>query len=241
MAMDAGPYLRPLEDFASDESEQTKLYWTDDRIVDGENPLQLGSNNSGKSVGGSTVHFAMVSLRFRPEWFKSRTNWVTASDWPLDWREMWHYYAEVEDALKIAGPVSYPWGPHRPRYPYRAHEMNAAAKALARGCEAHGHQMDRNAAGDVVSAARTGPSLRLSRLLRDRLFNQREAECTGDVDSAGDRSGRGDPRPGDGRPGRDQRCGLATGVHYHREGAGGSRRPATWWSPATRSRRHACC
>ena len=53
VAFDAGPYWRPLEDFASDESEQTKLYWTDDRIVDGDNPLQLGSNNSGKAVGGS--------------------------------------------------------------------------------------------------------------------------------------------------------------------------------------------
>ena len=35
VALDAGPYFRPLEDFASDESEQTKLFWTDDRIVDG--------------------------------------------------------------------------------------------------------------------------------------------------------------------------------------------------------------
>jgi choline dehydrogenase-like flavoprotein len=135
---DAGAYWRPLEDFASDESEQTKLYWTDDRIVDGENPLQLGSNNSGKAVGGSTVHFAMVSLRFRPEWFKARSKLGYGVDWPLDWREMWQYYAEVEDALKIAGPVSYPWGPHRPRYPYRAHELNAAAKVLAKSCEAMG-------------------------------------------------------------------------------------------------------
>ena len=74
VGFDAGPYWRPLEDFASDETEQNKLYWTDERICDGENPLQLGSNNSGKSVGGSTVHFAMVSLRFRPEWFKSRSH-----------------------------------------------------------------------------------------------------------------------------------------------------------------------
>ena len=73
VALDAGPYWRPLEDFASDEHEQYKLYWTDERIVDGEDPLELGRNNSGQSVGGSTVHFAMVSLRFRPEWFKSRT------------------------------------------------------------------------------------------------------------------------------------------------------------------------
>ncbi|MCK1304377.1 MULTISPECIES: GMC family oxidoreductase [unclassified Bradyrhizobium] len=138
VALDAGPYFRPLEDFASDESEQTKLYWTDDRIVDGDNPLQLGSNNSGKAVGGSTVHFAMVSLRFRPEWFKARTKLGYGADWPIDWREMWAYYTEVEQALKISGPVSYPWGPPRPRYPYRAHPLNAAARALARGCEALG-------------------------------------------------------------------------------------------------------
>ena len=138
VALDAGPYWRPLEDFASDEHHQAKLYWTDERIVDGDNPLQLGANNSGKSVGGSTVHFAMVSLRFRPEWFKARSQLGYGADWPLDWREMWSYYAEVENALKISGPVNYPWGPKRPRYPYRAHELNAAALVLAEGAEALG-------------------------------------------------------------------------------------------------------
>lgn len=138
VALDAGPYWRPLEDFASDEHHQQKLYWTDERIVDGENPLQLGANNSGKSVGGSTVHFAMVSLRFRPEWFKARTLLGYGADWPLDWREMWKYYREVENALKISGPVRYPWGPKRPRYPYRPHELNAAALALAESSEALG-------------------------------------------------------------------------------------------------------
>ncbi|HTX06663.1 MAG TPA: GMC family oxidoreductase [Steroidobacteraceae bacterium] len=138
VAFDAGPYWRPLEDFASDEHHQQKLYWTDERIVDGENPLQLGANNCGKSVGGSTVHFAMVSLRFRPEWFKSRTLLGYGVDWPLDWREMWSYYREVENALKISGPVRYPWGPKRPRYPYRPHELNAAALALAESAEALG-------------------------------------------------------------------------------------------------------
>jgi len=138
VAFDAGPYWRPLEDFASDEMHQSKLYWADERIVDGETPLQLGANNSGKSVGGSTVHFAMVSLRFRPEWFKSRSVLGYGADWPLDWREMWEYYTEVEQALKISGPVNYPWGPKRPRYPYRPHELNAAALVLAEGAEALG-------------------------------------------------------------------------------------------------------
>jgi len=138
VAFDAGPYFRPLEDFASDETEQTKLYWTSDRIVDGADPLKMGSNNSGRAVGGSTVHFAMVSLRFRPEWFKAKSKLGYGADWPLDWREMWRYYSEVEQALKISGPLTYPWGPHRPRYPYRAHPLNAAAEYLARGAEAMG-------------------------------------------------------------------------------------------------------
>ena len=93
VALDAGPYWRPLEDFASDETRA-------EQAVTGPTSasstatirLQLGGNNSGKSVGGSTVHFAMVSLRFRPEWFKSRSLLGYGADWPLDWREMWRYY-----------------------------------------------------------------------------------------------------------------------------------------------------
>ncbi|MFK4134768.1 GMC family oxidoreductase [Pseudomonas luteola] len=138
VAFDAGAWWRPVEEFASDEEHQQKLYWTDERICDGENPLKLGSNNSGQAVGGSTVHFAMVSLRFRPEWFKARTLLGYGADWPIDWQEMWRYYREVELALKIAGPIRYPWGPKRPRYPYRQHEVNASGLALARACEAMG-------------------------------------------------------------------------------------------------------
>ncbi len=137
-AFDAGAWWRPLEEFASDETHQGKLYWTDERICDGENPLKLGSNNSGRAIGGSTVHFAMVSLRMRPERLKSRTLLGYGADWPLDWREMWRYYGEVEQALGISGPLTYPWGPPRPRYPYRAHEINAAGWVLAKGCEAMG-------------------------------------------------------------------------------------------------------
>jgi choline dehydrogenase-like flavoprotein len=138
VGFDAGPYFRPLEDFASDEMEQDKLYWNDPRVVDGANPLTMGGKNSGKAVGGSTVHFAMVSLRFRPEWFKSRSVLGYGADWPLDWRDMWRYYTKAERALSISGPMHYPWGPKRPAYPYRAHEMNGAAVLLARGCEAMG-------------------------------------------------------------------------------------------------------
>lgn len=61
VALEAGPFWRPLEDFASDEREQQKLFWTDERITGGEDPIALGGNNSGIGVGGSTVHFSMIS------------------------------------------------------------------------------------------------------------------------------------------------------------------------------------
>ena len=138
VAFDAGPYFRPLEDFASDETAQEKLYWNDPRVVQGADPIVMGGKNSGKTVGGSMVHFAMVSLRFRPEWFKARSTLGYGADWPIGWEEMWRYYDQVERDLSISGPINYPWGPPRPRYPYRPHPMNAAAEVLARGCEAMG-------------------------------------------------------------------------------------------------------
>jgi choline dehydrogenase-like flavoprotein len=138
VAFDAGPFWRPLEEFASDEEDQQKIYWRDQRITGGEDPLTLGSNNSGRGVGGSTVHFTMVMLRWRPEWFKSRSLLGYGMDWPLSYADLERYYAKVEDALKVAGPVRYPWGSPRGRYPYRPHEVNAAGLVLARGCERMG-------------------------------------------------------------------------------------------------------
>ncbi len=136
VALDAGPFWRPLEDFASDEYSQQQLYWRSERITAGDDPVTLGKNNSGRGVGGSTVHFTMVSLRIRPHRFKTHSRMGYGIDWPIDPAEMWgRYYPEVEDALKISGPVRYPWGPPRGRYPYRAHEVNAAGLVLARGCE----------------------------------------------------------------------------------------------------------
>src|SRR5581483_9958052 len=39
VAFDAGPYWRPLEDFASDEAEQEKLFWLGERITGGDDPV----------------------------------------------------------------------------------------------------------------------------------------------------------------------------------------------------------
>ena len=208
VGLDAGPWFRPLEDFASDEAEQSKLYWTDDRISTGANPLQLGSNNSGKAVGGSTVHFAMVSLRFRPEWFRSRTLLGYGADWPIDWREMWSYYAEVEQALKIAGPGQLSLGAEAPALSVSRARTECRRTGPGRRLRRDGHRLERDAVGDAVGATRTGAPVRLSRLLRHRLLHQCQAERAGHLDPARGGSRRGNPRPRHGRADRG-RCGRA--------------------------------
>ena len=105
VAFDAGPFWRPLEDFVSDERWQGGLYWTDERITGGADPVELGSNNSGRGVGGSTVHYTMIALRWRPEWFKCKSTLGYGRDWPISFDELEPYYEEAEEALKISGPL----------------------------------------------------------------------------------------------------------------------------------------
>ena len=137
--LDAGPHWNPVKDFVSDEVASRKLFWTDERVTGGDDPVELGSNNSGQGVGGSTGHDSMVAMRAHPEDFRRRTlegEIVGASicDWPLTFEELEPYYEEVEEALQIAGPTFYPWGKRRKRYPQREHELNASAEVLVRGC-----------------------------------------------------------------------------------------------------------
>ena len=240
---DAGPYLRPLEDFASDECEQTKLYWTDERIVDGDNPLQLGSNNSGKAVGGSTVHFAMVSLRFRPEWFKSRSLLGYGADWPLDWREMWHYYARGRAGAEDRRPGhTIPGGRSGRAIRIARIELNAAAHVLARRLRGARHRLDRDAARDPLRAARRW------RILASIAASARSAAPPTPSRARWSPGSRARSRPA--RRSATSRWsggsrwtthGRATGVHYHREGHGASSARATSSSPAMRSRRRGCC
>ena len=154
VALDAGPYWRPLEDFASDERHQAKLYWTDERIVDGENPLELGANNSGKSVGGSTVHFAMVSLRFRPEWFKARSKLGYGADWPLDWREMWRYYARGRAGAEDFRPGELPLGSEAAALSLPAARAQRRRPGARRGRRSARHRLVADAARHRLGAAR---------------------------------------------------------------------------------------
>lgn len=137
--LDAGPHWSPVKDFVSDEMASRKLYWTDERITGGDDPVELGSNNSGRGVGGSTVHYSMIKMRAHPEDFRRRTlegeiDGADLRDWPITFVDLEPYYEEVEEALQIAGPTRYLWGKRRRRFPQREHELNASANMLVVGC-----------------------------------------------------------------------------------------------------------
>ncbi|GAB3083691.1 GMC family oxidoreductase [Pedococcus soli] len=136
VALDAGPFWDPERDWVSDEAGSHHLYWNEPRVISGENPVPLGSNNSGRGVGGSMVHFAGYTPRFHPSDFHTRTQDGVGADWPLQYTDLRPYYEDIEGELPVAGE-DWPWGdPHR--YPHSAHPVGGNGEVFLRGAEVLG-------------------------------------------------------------------------------------------------------
>jgi choline dehydrogenase-like flavoprotein len=136
VGLDAGPFWDPDADWVSDEAGSHHLYWTDPRVIAGDDPVPLGSNNSGRGVGGSMVHFAGYAPRFHPSDFATRTHDGVGADWPLSYQDLRPYYAAIEEELPVAGE-RWPWGdPHS--YPHRPHPVGGNGEIFLRGAKALG-------------------------------------------------------------------------------------------------------
>ncbi|HKN99360.1 MAG TPA: GMC family oxidoreductase [Pseudonocardiaceae bacterium] len=132
-ALDAGPFWDPDRDWVSDEAGSHQLYWTEPRVIAGTDPVPLGSNNSGRGVGGSMVHYAGYTPRFHPSDFATRTNDGVGADWPLDYADLAPYYRDLEAELPVAGEP-WPWGdPHE--YPHSPHPVGGNGEVFQRGAE----------------------------------------------------------------------------------------------------------
>ena len=137
VALEAGRWWTPARDFATDEVEQNKLFWTDERLSGGADPIAFGANNSGTGVGGSTLHWTAYAPRAHPDDFTLRTDTGLGRDWPLAHAELVPYYAEVERFIGVSGPADYPWGAPRD-YPLPPLPLNVPARLMERGCAALG-------------------------------------------------------------------------------------------------------
>jgi len=136
VAMDAGPFWRPESDWVSDEAGSHHLYWGENRVIGGTDPVPLGSNNSGRGVGGSMVHYAGYTPRFHPSDFRTLTADGVGVDWPLEYDDLRPYYSAIESELPVAGE-DWPWGdPHS--YPHRPHPVSGNGELFQRGALALG-------------------------------------------------------------------------------------------------------
>lgn len=136
LALDAGPFWDPDADWVSDEAGSHHLYWTEPRVISGSHPVPLGSNNSGRGVGGSMVHYAGYTPRFHPSDFQTRTLDGVGADWPIAYTDLKACYEAIEAELPVSGE-KWPWGdPHS--YPYRPHPVGGNGEIFLRGAEAMG-------------------------------------------------------------------------------------------------------
>jgi choline dehydrogenase-like flavoprotein len=145
--LEAGPFWHPDEDWVSDEVGSHHLYWTQNRIIGGEDPIELGKNNSGRGVGGSMVHYAGYCPRFHPSDMETFSRDGVGADWPIDYEDLRPHYERVERELPVAGQ-NWPWGyPHR--YPFSPHPISAAAARLWAGARQLGIEMRAGPVGIV--------------------------------------------------------------------------------------------
>jgi choline dehydrogenase-like flavoprotein len=130
-ALDAGPFWDPDTDWVSDEAGSHHLYWTDPRVIAGADPVPMGSNNSGRGVGGSMVHYAGYTPRLHPSDFMTATLDGVGADWPISYAQLRPYYELTEQELPVAGE-RWPWGdPHG--YPHRPHPVGGNGEVFLRG------------------------------------------------------------------------------------------------------------
>ncbi|WP_252263539.1 GMC family oxidoreductase [Paracidobacterium acidisoli] len=133
VGLEAGPFWDTEKDWVSDEKGSHELYWNDLRITGGTHPLALGANNSGKGVGGGSVHWAAFAPRFHPSDFRIYSEDGVGADWPMSYWDLKPYYELLEREIPVAGPVWFPWGdPHG--HPYGPHPLGGVGDVLVRGC-----------------------------------------------------------------------------------------------------------
>ncbi|MGH9444491.1 MAG: GMC oxidoreductase [Terriglobia bacterium] len=56
-----------------------------------------------QAVGGKTLHWGLVSLRFSPRDFKAASYDGAGEDWPISYEDVEPYYSRVEDLIGVCG------------------------------------------------------------------------------------------------------------------------------------------
>ena len=217
VGLDAGPFWDPDTDWVSDEAGSHDLYWTEPRVIGGSDPVPLGSNNSGRGVGGSMVHYAGYTPRFHPSDFETFTRDGVGADWPMDYADLASYYRTIEEELPVAGE-RWPWGdPHG--YPHRPHPVGGNGETLQRGALALG--IETRVGPVAIANGRFGNRphcIYRGFCLQGCKVNAKASPLITHIPDALAHGAEIRPNSMVTRVGFDARTGRATGVHYLHQG-----------------------
>ena len=125
VCLDAGPFWDPDTDWVADERGAHTLYWTEPRQIGGTDPVPLGSNNSGRGVGGSMVHYAGYTPRFHPSDFRTYSDDGVGADWPIGYTDSNRFTRRSSRNCRSPGRT----GPGATRTPIRTTRTRWAATA----------------------------------------------------------------------------------------------------------------
>jgi choline dehydrogenase-like flavoprotein len=152
VVLEAGEWLDTRTDYVNDElSMLGRIDWDDLRITDGADPLQLGRVNTGRAVGGTTVHYTAVTLRLDPADFRTHSTDDVGVDWPFGYDELAPYYAEVERTLPVSGPRRSVWPSGAP-YPHGELPWSSKDHLIGAGLDKIGYRTEM-----TPHAVATGP------------------------------------------------------------------------------------
>ena len=117
VVLEAGKRIE-ITDFKNDEDAMFGLFtWLDPRTASGSWYVAKTSPDLPawicKLVGGTTIHWGGVALRFQEHEFKTRTRYGAIAganllDWPIDLKEMEPYYDRAELKIGVAGTHGIP-------------------------------------------------------------------------------------------------------------------------------------
>lgn len=142
VVLEAGRRYEPPKDYASHRDDWEVATWRVFQLHDpgsytsaGEQPFVF---HRVRGVGGTTLAYQMVSLRFHESDFQLRSRDGVGEDWPITYSDLEPYYEQVEIELGVSGLNENPWDVRRGPYPNPPHEFSCATKVIKRGCDALG-------------------------------------------------------------------------------------------------------
>ena len=242
VGLDAGPFWDPDTDWVSDEAGSHHLYWTEPRVIGGADPVPLGSNNSGRGVGGSMVHYAGYTPRFHPSDFATCSRSTASAPTGRSVTPTCGRTTRTSRTSCRSPASDWPWGdPHS--YPHRPHPVGGNGEIFLRGARRCGIAGQGRAGRHRQRPVRQPAALHLPGLLPAGLQGQRQGLAADHPHPRRAGPRRRGPGRRHGHRDRGRRAHRPRHRRALRPGRGaplparGRRSP----SPVTRSRPRGCC